>query len=521
MSQQNQQQNTSADEAFYNQLFKTFDIQNSGRIQAGKIFGFALSSGLNKAALGDIWDEATKKQSGGLNLPKFIDFMRLISLAQKGIKPTLQNITSNLPLLVPKMQYPLHLQIPKMNPDPFGGPEPDPFGGLLKPSGPTWDTDLTGAAGNMGGNPYQMGGNPYISQQQNNMDIGFGMDAFAAAAAELNHSAFNVGTSPKPSGPVWDTDVTVTNTNDDEKEKSVLRIENKKLKTAINQWKELVQDKDEEIEQMEEEIDSLRLENGKLENTVRTDKRTIDDLQFKFERSQSLVNDLLNIQKEKTSSEDNGQNNLQQLNKEQARMIEQYKMNTERFKETVQKLRTESDAWKLEKQQLMNQQRKMKQSDGKNAQLLRQYKAENESLRQQNNTLNDECKEAKMENIELKQKLQRLKQKRNIDPSQFMEWSGDEFVEWICSLEKGKFEQYRSILSAAFKKQGISGQAIPHIQKNDWQNWGIQNFMDRTKIDQYVQKLIPQNVKNIKYDNPFEVPVVNDDEGAPTAYIQH
>ena len=267
-----------------------------------------------------------------------------------------------------------------------------------------------------------------------------------------------------------------------------LRIENEKLKQAVNQWKEMTQTK-------EAERDSLQV----------------------------LVNDLLNVQnKEKSSSEENVQNNLKQVNTEQARMIEQYKMNMERFKETVQKLREENDGWKLEKQQLLNQQNKMKKLDNKNAQLLRQYKAENESLKRQNNILADECKEAQMENNELKQQLQQFRQQRIIDPSRFREWSGDEFIEWICSLDKGRFKQYENILSAAFKKQGINGQAIPHIQKNDWMSWGIQNFMDRTNIDQYVQKLIQQQNGN-NNDNPFAAPApaANDDEGAPTAYIQH
>merc|ERR1719410_2188338 len=103
--------NSNPEDQFYQQLFRSFDVQNFGTVQGGQVFGFFLSSGLNKAALGDIWDEATQKQSGGLSLPKFINAMKLISLAQKGIAPKLANITPNLP--IPPMKSPSHLQPPQ------------------------------------------------------------------------------------------------------------------------------------------------------------------------------------------------------------------------------------------------------------------------------------------------------------------------------------------------------------------------------------------------------------------------
>eukprot|EP00486_Rosalina_sp_Unknown_P011623 CAMPEP_0201591954 /NCGR_PEP_ID=MMETSP0190_2-20130828/189977_1 /ASSEMBLY_ACC=CAM_ASM_000263 /TAXON_ID=37353 /ORGANISM="Rosalina sp." /LENGTH=889 /DNA_ID=CAMNT_0048050499 /DNA_START=34 /DNA_END=2706 /DNA_ORIENTATION=+ len=171
--------NNNGEAQFYSQLFQTFDTQKFGTVQGGQVFGFFLSSGLNKAALGDIWDEATQKQSGGLNVAKFANAMRLISLAQRGIAPKLQNIAPNSPVPVAKMQYPSHLQMPNMNQASQSQQpvvqsqqaqkpaEPDPFGGLTSglgfdlgsannangndkasgPSGPTWEADPTGGVG--------------------------------------------------------------------------------------------------------------------------------------------------------------------------------------------------------------------------------------------------------------------------------------------------------------------------------------------------------------------------------------
>eukprot|EP01083_Nonionella_stella_P214736 773499_1 len=105
--------NNNPERQFYEQLFRSFDTQNFGTVQGGQVFGFFLSSGLNKAALGDIWDEATQKQSGGLSVQKFINAMKLISLAQRGIAPKLSNINTSISL--PQMQYPAQIKKPQNN----------------------------------------------------------------------------------------------------------------------------------------------------------------------------------------------------------------------------------------------------------------------------------------------------------------------------------------------------------------------------------------------------------------------
>merc|ERR1712228_275644 len=126
--------NSNPEDQFYQQLFRSFDPQNFGTVQGGQVFGFFLSSGLNKAALGDIWDEATQKQSGGLSVAKFINAMKLISLAQKGIAPKLGNIGQNGSVPIPQMKYPSHIQPPQPSTSPGTAKKApsDPFGGLTQ-----------------------------------------------------------------------------------------------------------------------------------------------------------------------------------------------------------------------------------------------------------------------------------------------------------------------------------------------------------------------------------------------------
>lgn len=95
---------------FYQQLFESFDVQN-GRVTGGQLLGFFLSSGLNKGALSDIWDEATENKSGWISFAQFVNAMKLISLAQRGIAPKLKNVDHVTP--IPQMKYPSDIQPPK------------------------------------------------------------------------------------------------------------------------------------------------------------------------------------------------------------------------------------------------------------------------------------------------------------------------------------------------------------------------------------------------------------------------
>ena len=177
---------------------------------------------------------------------------------------------------------------------------------------------------------------------------------------------------------------------------------------------------------------------------------------------------------------------------------------------------------------------------------LQSLQSENDDLRQSKllltkdvSAVQDECKESKAVNVELKERLESAQNKNDkiqkelnasqnecmelreqlkefrilsIDPSNYLEWSGDEFVDWICGLDDGAFKQYEQKLRIAFKEEDISGSVIPFIQKEDWKGLGIKNFMHRTRMQAHIEEL-KQNQKN---DNNYNYN--DDEEGKETEY---
>eukprot|EP01084_Bolivina_argentea_P113609 202443_1 len=131
--------------------------------------------------------------------------------------------------------------------------------------------------------------------------------------------------------------------------------------------------------------------------------------------------------------------------KEQNELKQQLEIKIQELSEqiVIMKQENKNKIYQLNKENL-----EFKQERGRNQQKIQQ-------LRQQNNVLNDECKEAKLELFEVKRELKELK-KNNIDPSKFRKWTSDEFVDWICSLEQGKYSKYEEKLRVVFIEEAIS-----------------------------------------------------------------
>eukprot|EP01084_Bolivina_argentea_P260561 440056_1 len=180
------------------------------------------------------------------------------------------------------------------------------------------------------------------------------------------------------------------------------------------------------------------------------------------------------------------------------------------MKEKVSVLETKVNSLQTLINDLLSMQSKMEMDREENNRVIQQYKI-------QNDRLNDECKEMKMELVEVKKKLKELKRK-NIDPTKFREWSGDEFVDWICGLEQGKYIKYESSLRNEFGKEDISGQSISDIEKNDWKGWGINNFAHRSNIQKHINNLVQQNNNNVK-NNQIAASNMKCNEGTDTPYI--
>merc|ERR1712228_1089527 len=309
--------NSNPEDQFYQQLFRSFDPQNFGTVQGGQVFGFFLSSGLNKAALGDIWDEATQKQSGGLSVAKFINAMKLISLAQKGIAPKLGNIGQNGSVPIPQMKYPSHIQPPQPSTSPGTAKKApsDPFGGLTQGLGfdafstpkPNQQTiDMPQQQQQQQSMPMPMQtiipmSNPSMIPMNNSQDQIHPNEALSVPKPKENeHEIAAPSLNRRISTKILYQEERLREQirQAEQREKlakkqaNTQRIENERLEQAIAQWKKLITAKDEELEALEADVDLLRLENEKLENALSSNKSSVDDAQFRLERSDALLKEL-------------------------------------------------------------------------------------------------------------------------------------------------------------------------------------------------------------------------------------
>ena len=199
----------------------------------------------------------------------------------------------------------------------------------------------------------------------------------------------------------------------------------------------------------------------------------------------------------------NGQNDIC-TNDDEIKEPEIMNNNEEKLKMEMKELRQEIEKYMKNEEGLKRQ---LKEEREKNMRQTEYYKTEIMRLQRRNNELNDECKETKIKLIEVEEKLESLK-KKNIDPKRFMEWTSDEFVDWICDLDDGRFEEYEKRLRKVFVEESIMGKAIPYIEKNDWKTWGIANFLDRTSLHKRVRNLVDSNgVSNESFNEGGQVTV--------------
>ena len=129
---------------------------------------------------------------------------------------------------------------------------------------------------------------------------------------------------------------------------------------------------------------------------------------------------------------------------------------------------------------------------------MKQYQTELVMLMKTNCELNDELEETKTELNDVRMELNKLK---DYFIKRFMEWTSDEIVDWICSLEDGKYKKYEYKLRNAFKEECVSGEALPHIEKNEWKIWGVANYWERMNLQKHLQSLVNQKGNNHNNDD--------------------
>ena len=134
----------------------------------------------------------------------------------------------------------------------------------------------------------------------------------------------------------------------------------------------------------------------------------------------------------------------------------------------------------------------------------------NKSEKERNEAI-EECKESNLALNELRDELLLLK-KIHLDPLNYLSWTANDVIDYLCLLDNGKYKKYNKKLREIFIKESINGNTICYIDKSTLRDWGINNIVDRTKIFQHLQNILNQNQN--KNQN-----VAVDDEGVPTAFI--
>merc|ERR1712154_52335 len=115
-------------------------------------------------------------------------------------------------------------------------------------------------------------------------------------------------------------------------------------------------------------------------------------------------------------------------------------------------------------------------------------------LRDKVSRLEHERKELEIENIEIKKENKRLKLKY-IDTANYEQWEYEEIVQWILSLNKEMFSEYKGTLIDALKEESVNGQCLREVEVADIKRWGIKNFMHSKTLLKHIQNLV-SNVAN-------------------------
>eukprot|EP01083_Nonionella_stella_P240322 840208_1 len=207
----------------------------------------------------------------------------------------------------------------------------------------------------------------------------------------------------------------------------------------------------------------------------------IDQLSKPSAHLQPLVEDLLNTNKTEELTE--ARKTINELRNEneslKSESIKLKRINKEALMQ-MDSLRTEKetlDKWKVKATERIN------------------------NLMRENSILSEECKETQLE-------LHRLRAIK-LDPRHYLQWSDSEVVDWIISIEDGKYAVYEENLRLLFASENVNGSVLSQISKQDLKDWGIKNFALRSSLHNQIQKLIAQKCNDD----------ANQDIEGTTAYI--
>ena len=95
----------------------------------------------------------------------------------------------------------------------------------------------------------------------------------------------------------------------------------------------------------------------------------------------------------------------------------------------------------------------------------------------------------KAENARLKEKNKEL-MLRVLDPSAYMEWDSDAVLNWILSLEDGRFKPYEQELTKHLALEKVRGSHFKDIEEGDVKGWGVHPFDDKKALVRHIRNVV-------------------------------
>lgn len=172
------------------------------------------------------------------------------------------------------------------------------------------------------------------------------------------------------------------------------------------------------------------------------------------------------------------------------------------------KLSNAVDTDKLQK--LVNEKLKMKQENTRLMKLNDQYKVQiaklnmdYKAVQAENNKMRGlkiENKKYKMDNDKLKEDIKILQSKYDELEKKYQsavqqskswdEWNGEDVVNWIVGLDEKNYGKYRAELSKNVLAEGIDGNCLADLERNDLHRIGISQFKDKKAVYNAIQELV-------------------------------
>ena len=140
----------------------------------------------------------------------------------------------------------------------------------------------------------------------------------------------------------------------------------------------------------------------------------------------------------------------------------------------MDKRKTELNAVNLENQNLKK--------------LLNDYKQRISKITRERNLAFHECKEAQIKLKQAQEQIEKIERLKGLNEQNYLEWTPNEVVDWISTLDEGRYQMYEQNFRVKFNKQGVSGQALKEIKairdlvSNLWIDLKIDNLIITIKI---------------------------------------